>query len=43
MGAGDYLISITIDGKKFTRVLRVERVPGAPTTAPGGFGGGEPH
>jgi hypothetical protein len=26
---GDYLVSITLDGKTLSQVLRVERLPGA--------------
>ncbi|MBI1968197.1 MAG: hypothetical protein HYS40_09415 [Gemmatimonadetes bacterium] len=38
--SGDYLVSITVDGKTMSQVLRVERLPSAPGTA-GLFGGGE--
>jgi hypothetical protein len=36
--SGDYLVSITVDGKTLSRVLRVEQLPGA--TA-GGFAFGD--
>jgi len=28
VASGDYLVSISVDGKTLSRVLRVERVPG---------------
>ena len=34
VASGDYLVSITVDGKTMSRVLRVERVSG---TGGGGF------
>ena len=39
VGTGDYLVTMTVDGKKYTQVLRVERVRGGDSD--GFFGGGE--
>jgi photosystem II stability/assembly factor-like uncharacterized protein len=38
VGTGDYLVTMTVDGKKYTQVLHVERVRGGDS---GGFFGGE--
>jgi hypothetical protein len=38
VGTGDYLVSMTVDGKKYTQVLHVERRSGGDS---GGFFGGE--
>ena len=38
VGTGDYLVSMTVDGKKYTQVLHVERRSGGDT---GGFFGGD--
>jgi len=38
VGTGDYLVSMTVDGKKYTQVLHVERRSGADS---GGFFGGD--
>ena len=38
VGAGDYMVSITVDGQTQHQVLRVERTATAPLTAGGGFG-----
>jgi hypothetical protein len=38
VGTGDYLVTMTVDGKKYTQVLHVERLRGGDS---GGFPGGE--
>jgi hypothetical protein len=37
VATGDYVVSITVDGKTLSRVLRVERVNGSGTGAFAGF------
>ena len=38
VGTGDYLVTMTVDGKKYTQVLHVERVRGGDS---GGFFAGD--
>jgi hypothetical protein len=38
VGTGDYLVTMTVDGKKLTQVLHVERLRGGDS---GGLFGGE--
>jgi hypothetical protein len=39
VGAGDYLVTMVVNGERLRQVLHVERLPGGGST--GGFGGGE--